>query len=603
MNGRQEMPAQNMESLFSRWRVLGAGCLIVAAGLLAYHNSFDGPFIYDDTESIVENAGIRQLWPIWSAPGESAKPSTTAAGRPVLNLSLALNYQISSLEVWSYHAVNLAIHILAGLTLFGIVRRTLMSEGLRERFGQVSLLLALISTLIWVVHPLQTGSVTYIVQRAESLMGMFYLVSLYCVIRGFSSSRNRWWYAGAIGSCALGVGTKEVAATAPILILLYDRIYLSQSFKAIFAKRFGLYAGLAGTWVLFGVLAWTAPRGESVGFGHEGLTAWVYGLTQCKVIVLYYLKLAFWPRGLVLDYGWPICTSIGEVWLYAMVLLGLLAGTFAAIAGRRLLGFTGIWFFVILGPSSSFIPIVTEVAAEHRMYLPLAAVIVAVVACGYTLGVGILNRLAVSDGARGVLGRVSGFGLAGTIIVVLCLLTVQRNYDYKDEISIWDDTIRKQGHNWRALINRGRAYSRMGQYDKAIGDFNQVIVLHETYASAYYNRGNAYCNKGDLMTAIRDYDKAIELNPGFTEAYSNRGSTYGMQGRYDLAIDDINEAIKLNPEFARSYYNRGAAFMNKGEYERAIMDFNRAIELNPDYAEAHSNREVASDLLANDEER
>ncbi len=316
-----------------------AAGLIVAAGLLAYCNSFGGPFIFDDKPSICENPSIRELW---SALGGSIRPGATVAGRPILSLSLAINYQISELEVWSYHLVNLAIHILAGLVLFGVVRRTLLSKGLQERFGQVSWSLALVCALIWLVHPLQTESVTYIVQRAESLMGLFYLLSLYCAIRGFSSNKSRWWYAGAITACALGVGTKEVAATAPVMILLYDRIFVSRSFKEVFARRRGLYVGLAGTWVLFGALAWTAPRGTSVGFDAPHLTAWRYGIIQCKVIVLYYLKLAFWPRGLVLDYGWPITKTIWEAWFYVVVIVGLLAGTVVAIRKRPRLGFLGV---------------------------------------------------------------------------------------------------------------------------------------------------------------------------------------------------------------------------------------------------------------------
>jgi len=547
LDARKTSPQiQPNEGLRSRWRVFVAAGLIVAAGLLAYCNSFTGPFIFDDLASIRENPDIRGLWPIWSAVGGSAKPGATVAGRPVLSFSLALNYQISELEVWSYHAVNLAVHILAALTLFGIVRRTLLSKGLQERFGQVSWALALVCALIWLVHPLQTGSVTYIVQRAESLMGLFYLLSLYCAIRGFSSSNKRWWYAGAITACAFGVGTKEVAATIPLLILIYDRIFVSRSFKEVFAKHRGLYVGLAGTWVIFGALAWTAPRGISVGFDAPNLTAWVYGITQCKVIVLYYLKLSFWPHGLVLDYGWPMNDNIWQVWYYALVLVGLLAGTVVAIYKRPRLGFLGVWFFVILGPSSSFVPILTEVAAEHRMYLPLAAVVVAVVLCGYIMGIALLARLAISDRRRSRLGRALGYSLAGGVVVILGLLSFQRNYDYASAFSIWNDAVNKQGGNWRAWCGRGVIYIQKRQYERAVGYFTQ----------------------------------AIKLNPKYTEAYNNRGSAYGMQRDYDLAIRDFSEAIRLNPSFTQAYRNRGVLYRIKGDDESASRDLNKVRELN-----------------------
>ena len=444
----------------SRLRILAAGGVIVAAGLLAYCNSFTGPFIFDGIYSVVENPSIRRLWPIWEV--FHARPGVTVAGRPILSLSLAVNYQISELEVWSYHLVNLSIHVLAGLALFGIVRRTLLCEKLRERFGQVSFSLALICALIWLVHPLQTGSVTYIVQRAESLMGMFYLLSLYCAIRGFSATKSRWWYILAILACALGMGTKEVVATTPLMVLLYDRVFVSRSFKESLTRRWGFYGSLAATWLILGVLAFSAPRGGSVGFGFEGL-GWIeYAMTQCRVIVSSYLKLSFWPHPLVLDYGWPMAEKLGDVWSYALVLVGLLAGTVVAIRKRPGLGFLGIWFFVILGPSSSFVPIISEVAAEHRMYLPLAAVVVGVVVCGYIVGIALLARLSISDRGRTRLGWALGYILAGGVVVILGLLTFDRNNDYASEFSIWDVTVKACPGNQRAYNNRGAVYGIMG---------------------------------------------------------------------------------------------------------------------------------------------
>jgi len=160
---------------------------LIVAGLIVYCNSFTGPFIFDDADSIAGNPYIRQLWPpqyLYSAPVNS-----TVAGRPIVSVTLALNYALCGYNVWGYHAVNLAIHILAGLVLFGIVRRTLLGQRLKRRFGQHASALACAVSVIWLVHPLQTGSVTYIIQRSESLMGLFYLLTLYCAIRSMQSKR------------------------------------------------------------------------------------------------------------------------------------------------------------------------------------------------------------------------------------------------------------------------------------------------------------------------------------------------------------------------------------------------------------------------------
>jgi len=167
----------------SRRLILLAAGLIVLAAVAAYHNSFAGIFLMDDVDAIVANRTIRQLWPIWEVLSPPCN-GETVGGRPLLNLTLAINYAVSGLDVWSYHAVNLVIHIAAALLLLGILRRTFLAPALRDRFGSAATPLALASALLWAVHPLQTESVTYIVQRAESLMGFCYLLTLYCVIRG-----------------------------------------------------------------------------------------------------------------------------------------------------------------------------------------------------------------------------------------------------------------------------------------------------------------------------------------------------------------------------------------------------------------------------------
>ena len=261
---KDEPRARLAESSFAGLRVWVVVVLIVGAGVLAYHNSFGGAFIFDDFSSIGENSSITKLWPPWQA---LSPPSGGEAvqNRPIVNFSLAINYALGGTDVWGYHATNLAVHLLAALTLFGIVRRTLrlptVSEGLREN----STLLALATALIWMVHPLQTEAVTYIIQRTESLAGMFYLLSLYLVIRGMSSSRSLWWYIPAVISCALGMGSKEMMVTAPLIILLYDRVFVSRSFKEVFRRRGILYLALAATWGILLVLVSTGDR-SSAGY-------------------------------------------------------------------------------------------------------------------------------------------------------------------------------------------------------------------------------------------------------------------------------------------------------------------------------------------------
>ena len=571
-----------------RLALIAAGIIIIAA-LGAYHNSFSGPFVFDGKYSIVQNPHIRQLWPIWHV--FRAQPGATLAGRPIVSLSFALNYQISGLEVWSYHATNLAIHILAALTLFGIIRQTLFGEKLRTRFGQVSFPLALICALIWLLHPLQTGSVTYMVQRAESLMGLFYLLALYCAIRGFSADQSKGWYILAILACAFGMGAKEVMVTAPLMVLVYDRIFISRSFKEALNQRRGLYVGLAATWIICVGLAITAPRGDSAGFGMADVSWLEYALTQCLVIVSFYLKLVFWPYPLVFDYGLPIVKSINYVLPQASLLALLLIGTLLVLRLRPAWGFLGVWFFLILAPSSSILPVLTEVAAEHRMYLSLAAIVVLLVLGAYVLGTFLLARLAIPDKQRTKIGQVLGYILAGIVVVALGLLTFNRNNDYATDASIWQTAVNQRPNNFRARNNLGMALKDEGKFDQALIHFTKTIELHPEYATAYNNRAKVYAAKRNHNQAIRDYTKAIELKPRrYLGVYGSRANSYLAMGDFTRAMRDFNKDVELNPNRALPYDNRGFAYLNAGELDLAIRDFSKSIELNPKYPKTYYNR-------------
>ena len=373
-----------------------AAAILVALGIAAYANSFDGIFVFDDEPAVAENVHIRSLRPLSAAM--SAPRDSTLAGRPIASLTFALNYALAPAgvrdaltpartgssdrlfleNVRGYHAVNLALHLIAGLALFGVVRRTLLTAKLRETFGAAATAVAWSVAAIWLVHPLQTSSVTYVVQRVEVLMGMFYLLTLYCAIRAAAAGPRGAlvWAAAAVVSCALGMGSKEVMATAPIVVLLWDVVFERE---AIGRRRLGTLRGALRTWVILALLVAGGPRSLSVGFGFADWPWWRYLLTQ-SAVVLHYLRLAFVPWPLVLDYSWMPPASAGEAALPFAVMSALAMLTAWGLRRRSPAGFAGACFFIILAPTSSVLPIVTEVAAEHRMYLPLASIVALVVA-------------------------------------------------------------------------------------------------------------------------------------------------------------------------------------------------------------------------------
>src|SRR5262245_25791538 len=310
--------------------------VIVAAGFFAYRNSLGGAFIFDDRTAIEKNAQIRTLWPPWSALSPPWR--TAAGGRPFVNLTLAVNYAMGGLGVLGYHVFNVGTHLLAALALYGVVRRTLLGPILRERYRQEAPWIALAVAVIWVVHPLLTESVAYTIQRTELLMGFFFLLTLYCVIRGVESFHWPAWYVGAVVSNLLGMCSKEVTVVVPLVVLAYDRLFLAESFREIARRRWGLYAGLAASWLLLAELlrmraiADAPPRMRARAdapyrAANVHIARWDFALTQSGVIS-HYLRLALWPHPLVGDYyDWPIATSLLSVLPTMAVILALLGAT------------------------------------------------------------------------------------------------------------------------------------------------------------------------------------------------------------------------------------------------------------------------------------
>jgi len=533
----------------------------------AYHNSFAGAFVFDDIDAITENPHIRSLWPITHAA--AAPPETTVSGRPLVSLSLALNYRISKLDVWSYHALNLAVHALAGMVLFGLVRRTLLSRHLRQRFGADSWLLALVCAVLWTVHPLQTQAVTYVVQRAESMMGLFYLLTLYCAARAFSSRRGRPWQVAAVVFCAAGMATKEVMVTAPVVVFIYDRIFLARSFGETFWRRWRFYAALAGTWAILAVLVLAEPRGSSAGLGLP-IGPIGYAKAQCFSI-LHYIRLAFWPDVLVLDYGRAPSRTWAQVAPAAAAVAGLLLIVGLALRFRPTAGFLGTWFFVILAPTSSFVPI-NDVTFEHRMYLPLAAIIADAVLATYLVGGWALRAAISSPARRRLAGRLLACALAAGVAAPLAAKTVRRNRDYRSRIAIWQDTALKRPLSRRAHCSLGAAYRNAGQFDKAIECYDRAIKLSPKYSLAYNNRGIAYAEKGMYERAIADFDVAIKLRPNFELAYANRGAAYVAKGDYARAIRDLDAAIRLNPKYTTAHENKAIALAEMRKARKASKD-------------------------------
>jgi protein O-mannosyl-transferase len=384
------------------------------------------------------------------------------------------------------------------------------------------------------------------------------------------------------------MATKEVMATAPLLVLLYDRTFLAGSFQAALRRRFGLYLALAATWTVIPALLFsTGFYGGTAGFAVQKFTWWSYLLTQSGVIV-HYLRLAFWPLGLCFDYGWPPAHGLRNVLLPGIAVGSLLILTGWALAKRPAWGFVGAWFFVILAPSSSFVPI-KDAAFEHRMYLSLAAVVVGVVIGGWVAG----QRLVGCGMIRRWELWIVGGAMAASAAATLGILTFQRNADYRSLESIWKDTASKAPNNERAHYNLGNTLTSIGKADEALAEYQRTLEIKPDHELAHNNVGLALARRKQFDEAMTHYRKALEIKPDFAEAHYNLGLLLTKRDRTDEAIEQFSQALAANPDYAEAHDNLGIALFRSGQYDAAILHFRKAVELKPDDAGVHNNLGIA----------
>jgi tetratricopeptide (TPR) repeat protein len=619
-----EIPAKESSTAgapapFPRWLATRVApvLLIGLAGFLAYVNTFNVPFLFDDILHIPENEGIKSTW-----PGDYLNSS-----RPVVEYSFAVNFALHGLELWGYHALNLAIHVAAGLCLYGIASRTFARLG--GSLGEYHHLAGLGVALLWVVHPLQTQAVTYIIQRHESLMGLFFLATLYCFIRGRESPEPSGWYALSLMTCALGMGCKQVMVAAPLIVLWYDRAFFSSSWRELWSRGKFYYAGLFASW---GVLAWTmrgivATAQAEVAAGTsgdvivvKGLNSWNYLLSQAGVIT-HYLRLSFWPSGQCLDYGpWPVAQTPLDIWPQGLLIVGLVAATVWAIFRRPKLSFLGGWFFLILAPTSSVLPIV-DLVFEHRMYLPLAAVIAAAIVALPAM-VRILNFSALQSPWAAlivVLVVASGLGVA----------TYLRNSHYATTETMWRDIIAKRPNNGRAFCNFGDYLNRQGRFDEAATQYQKAMEVltpgsdvevealnglaatlgplgrldeAEKYCrvllSRYPNDLEALCNlgaaqlaRGDLQAARESFERGLQVDPQCAEAYGGLAEALAGSDPTE-SLRCMQRAVQLKPDDPRMHLGLGNLIARR-DPAAAIPHFESALRLRPDYPEAMFNLSIA----------
>ena len=572
--------------------------LIVAVGLIAYSNTFQVPFQFDDLPNIRANLIIKDFkYFVEPSRAKTLLLYSALKSRFVGYLTFALNYKLHGLTVAGYHIFNLAIHVMSALLLYWLVVLTCRTPAMKPSQNghqQVAHCIALFSALLFVAHPIQTEAVTYIVQRLASLATLFYLLSLTSYIQSrlsLSKARRFTFYAVSLLSAILAMKTKEIAFTLPIMITLYEFLFFEGQIK----RRIRSLIPLLLTMVIipFTLIGMGKPVGELISDVSEAtrvqtaMSRWDYLFTQFRVIVTY-IRLLLFPVGQNLDYDYPLYHSFFSppVFLSFLVLAAILSfGMYLfryrkLVPHTRLISFGILWFFVALSVESSFIPI-EDVIYEHRMYLPSVGMFIAVMT----------SLFLAKDRGKIIIPSCM------VIVIMLASASYARNIVWQSEVALYRDVVRGSPHKARGHNNLGYAYLEQNRLYEAVHEFLTALKLNPEYAMAHDNLGMAYGKQNRLDEATHEFLTALKLNPDLAEAHNNLGTVYLNLGRFDEAVHEFVATLKLNPDLAEAHNNLGIAYVDQNRFDEAVHEFLTALKLRPTFEEARNNLEICYGIM------
>ena len=551
----------------SVWRAVGVLLLGVAVWMV-YGRAVDSPFIFDDPASIDENPSILRLWPLVGSAGQpgplNPPRDLPTSGRPLVNWTLAVNYHFGAFEPRGYHQVNFALNALCAMLLFALTRRTLELDFFQGISNTAATVIAWLGALLWTLHPLVSEPVIYVTQRTELMMALFYLATLYASLRYWTAQTTngrRIWLSLAILACFAGMACKETMVSAPLVVLLFERVFISSTLRQAFRKSWPLYLGLALSWGLLLYLNYDAPRGKSAGF-HLGLSPWTWWMTQCQVFWTVYLKLVVWPWPLSIQYETPYLKTLGEAWPWVLATGLLVLAVSVALWKNRPAGFVGAAVLLILAPTL-VVPILTEIAAERRMYLPLAFLVPAVVFGIY--------RLLSKFRWLMIAGSLTAVGLA----ILFGIVTTWRLAAFHDPLTLWQDTVDHQPQNSRARSILGISLLKADQVERAFEELKESLRLNPDSADDHVNYGNALMRTGHPQEALDQWRAALQIDPDSVEALNNVGTVLQEAGHLDEARKYHEHALELKPESAEVHNNLANTLHKQGHWPDALAHYQR----------------------------
>lgn len=577
--------------------------LLIIAGIASYYNSFGCSFHFDDLPNIVSNQVIMDLsdWKAWMFFNPY---------RPIGFLTFALNYHFNGLNVPGYHLVNLAIHIFNAFLVWMLVGLLFRSPCLKKHVlfasaGEI----AFFTALLFVVHPLMTESVTYIVQRLVSLASMFCLLCLVLFVKGILAERKflrLTCYLGSAVAAFLGFLTKETSYSLPFLMIMTS-IFFFPGWTSINMTNSGtnpeamLRPGIQGKrmkWVtrfqglfllllllacfsFFAMASVTSGKYFSVIPPREGhpyfITPLCYYYTQINALVTY-LRLVIIPVKQTLDYNFPMVTSLAgfHVLIDLAVLVFLLGLSVWLYKKDRLISFGILWFFISIAPQS-LVPR-SNFIFEHRAYLSsIGIILIWVLLFYYLFGRIKILKFPVSVSKGGFLS------LATCLLLIQCVVfaraTYERNKVWQNDYTLWSDCLQKSPGSARAMVNLGCEQIYRQEYTLAVKNFDRAITIFPSYLQAWNNRAMVRIILRENEKAIEEMNYAISLDPGSNDAYIIRGIALRNLKHYEASVADFTFAISVRPERSDTYFQRGLCFWMSGQNEAALKDIMQAASM------------------------
>ncbi|MFC1704003.1 tetratricopeptide repeat protein [Candidatus Omnitrophota bacterium] len=545
-----------LQSRIEKRKVVFSLIIIILIGFMAYSNSLNGEFIWDDDGLIKNNTYIKSWSHLPRIFTESIWLGVKSQGpfyRPLQLITFMVDYSIWELDVRGYHLTNIALHILVALSIYWLVNIL---------FGDS--LLSLLTSVLFLVHPIHTEAVAYISGRADPLAALFMLLCSILYIKKLSS-QNRALSLLMLGSYICALLSKEISLILPVLLLLYHSIFK----KKLMARAFFSLTGIAFIYI---VLRFTVLKSAvSSIVTSANLFQRIPGFF---VAICNYTRLLFLPVDLHMEYGHAVFSMIDHRVIMGMLfLLFLLLYAYRKRKSDAQISFSIAWFFIALLPVSNLYPI-NVYMAEHWLYLPSIGFFIIIAA--------LLCRMY----------RAKSFRIITTIVAVSLLtfyafLTMKQSFYWSTPIVFYERTLHYVSHSPRLYNNLGSLYVDSGRKEEARALFKKAIEIDPDYVNAYANLALLYSGEGNKEYAIELYEKALAIKSDYAEIYNNLGLLYGDIGKKEEAIALLQKAIDIKPQYAEAYCNLGLLFATSGKAEEAIIQCKKAIELDPSFAEAY----------------